>query len=212
MSPSHVLLLNPFIFNRMTKQFQSFHPKLTQPPLAPAPLYSKNALTTLPKCSNIQPTSSLTSRHSPDWSPYELRQPPPHTHLPSFFALSYSTILLFSPTGSTGGRLERQWAASMLLLTHWPMPPPQPPPTVTVPCLEKRAEEGMQRKEKERKATTTSEETHTFHTWFQQEKAAVTGESPVGLKHSQCRAAQAQVRAHQQTGQITLTHWTPCFI
>lgn len=54
-------------------------------------------------------------------------------------------------------------------------------------------------RERERKTTTTSEETHTFHTSFQQEKAAVIRESPVGLSIPSVEQ-QAQVGAHQQRG------------
>lgn len=64
---------------------------------------------------------------------------------------------------------------------------------------------------RERKTTTTSEGTHTFHTSFQQEKAAVIRESPVGLSTPGAEQ-QAHIGAHQQRGQITLTHWTPHFI
>lgn len=121
------------------------------------------------------------------------------THTPLFFfSFPVKAILLFDPTGSKRGRLEREWAASRLLLlllpppplpiplTSLPLPPsppppPPPPPTVTEPCLEKKRGEGRGVQRGERKTTTANEETHRFHTSFQQEKAAAIRESPDGL-------------------------------
>lgn len=80
-------------------------------------------------------------------------------HLPLFFFSSFpvKTILLFNPTGSARGRLEREWAASALLLTHCSIPPhthtprPHPQPQLTdrhlaMPGKEERRKRGRERK------------------------------------------------------------------
>lgn len=94
-------------------------------------LNSNNAATILLKCSNIQPTSSFISTHSPHWNPFYPRQPP----LLHSFSFPAKTILLFNPTGSERERKteegvggERTVANSLFCLfspstnPQWAMP------------------------------------------------------------------------------------------
>lgn len=93
-------------------------------------LNSNNATSILLKCSthflyNVQTFFLLKA--------IQAKTTPPTT--PLFFSFSFpvKTILLFNPTGSARGRLEREWAAGILLLAHcWML---NSPPSLHKPSL-----------------------------------------------------------------------------
>lgn len=117
------------------------------------------------------------------FSPLKLRlsKTTPSPHLPSVWRKKrktihpppVKTIFLFNPTGSQRGRLKREWASCTLTAQRSLLPSP----TDHHSAMSGNEEQG--KGERKGKAT-TSKETHTFHTSFQQEKAAVTRNSPDG--------------------------------
>lgn len=106
-------------------------------------------------------------------------------------------------------------ANSLLNATSIPTSPPPfnpaPLPTATVGHAERRRTEeekqGDRERKKEKQQPQLKKKSHTFHTSFQQEKAAVIWESPLGLNIPRLERL-AQVGG-QHREEITLTGWTP---
>lgn len=104
--------------------------------------------------------------------------PPPKPSL----SFPVKTILLFNPTGSTGGRL-REWAASTLLLTHCSMSPPPIHRLSLSHAWKRRAEEERKKNNNHKRRNP-----HISHIIPAGESSCDSG-IPCWFKHSQCRAA-----------------------
>lgn len=126
------------------------------------------------------------------------------------FSLPVKTIFLFNPTGSQRGRLKREWAARTLTAQRspsTPIPHLYPPTDHQLSHVwKRRAEKELQRGEKG-KSNHKQRNPHISHI-IPAGESSCEPEFPWWFKHNRCRAA----KAHQQRGQITLTHWTPQFI
>lgn len=169
----NALLLRPLVFLKGTKQFDSHN--LHWPQLYSHSYNAPTTLLSLPTLGHFL----FNIETFPLLKPILAKTTP---HLPYFFSFSFpvKTILLFNPTGSMRGRVGGKLTAANSLPNDHPPPPPPPSSTFREPWLEKMSK-GRDAEKRERYTTATSKETHTFNTSFQQEKAAVTLESPVGL-------------------------------
>lgn len=112
--------------------------------------------------------------------------PPP---LFSSFSFPVKTILLFNPTGSTRGRLKREWAANALLLTRCSTPPPSLHRQLLSNAW-KRKEERRKRVREERKKNNNHKRRnpHISHIIPAGESSCDSG-IPCWFKHSRRRAA-----------------------